>query len=427
MKEPIRYLIPALMIAFHLKSLTAAEPVHASPDDQQILKIIEAHRPSRLASLPVDFSARFGATHSDGKYHLTEKPFLVEGAGKLIDLGTRLGKFWFSPDATKRFYSFNSDWPETPGLMDLARSEYFQQVWQMPFKTILLTTNSPSESGWRRPGLPDSYYATITQDYFDLSAFFYRTYRDRPMTIVLQNWEGDWMLRGIGNSWNPPPPEWKERCEQMRKWIAARQAGVNQARERFGKDSKCIVANAVEVNKVADGWKGIPTVTRNVLPDVEVDLVSYSAYDGINSGNPVLFWKCLDELRQHIKTGSLFGPGAIMVGEYGIPENVAKERIRERCDEMLGVMLAKNVLFAAYWELYCNEFAGEREKLKLSPPTTPVRDANLMRGYWLMKPDGSLSESGTYFHELWMRGQKEQGVPRQPKTRTAGHQESEIR
>lgn len=377
-----------------------------SLDDAEIRELIDSNRPSKLALLPKDFNSRFGATHSDGKYHLTDKPFLVEGAEKLLDMGTQLGKFWFANDAAKRFYSFNSRWPETADLIDLGKTEYFQKVWEMPFQTILLTTTTPSEKGWRKPDLPDEYYAKISQDYHELAAFFYQKFSDRKVTIIFQNWEGDWMLRGIGKSWNPPPAEWRERCEQMRKWIAARQAGVNQARARFGSSSKCVVANAVEVNRVADAWKGIPTVTRDVLPGVEVDLVSYSAYDGINSGDPLLFWKCLDEIRSHIRTGPLFGPGAIIVGEYGIPENVAKNRIRERCDEMLGVMLAQKVLFAAHWELYCNEFA-DSSKLGIAP-TAPVTDPGLMRGYWLVKPDGSLSESGAYFHEMWSRSAVEQ-------------------
>ena len=412
MKISTSILLPAfLLVSMQTGSLSARDPRQPSPDDDRILRLIDANRPSRIKSLPPDFNARFGATHSDGKYHLTEKPFLIEGAGKLLEMGTRLGKFWFSPDAAKRFYSFNSDWPEAASLVDLAHTDYFQQVWKMPFRTILLTTTTASEGGWRKPGLPDSFYEQITKDYYELSVFFYRTYHDRAVTVIFQNWEGDWMLRGIGKSWDPPPAEWKDRCEQMRKWIAARQAGVNRARERFGNDSKCIVANAVEVNRVADAWKGIPTVTRDVLPGVEVDIVSYSAYDGINSGDPVRFWKCLQEIRQHSRTGRLFGPGAIMVGEYGIPENVAKERIRERCDEMLAVMLANNVLFAAYWELYCNEFAGDQKQLKASPPAVPIKDPSLMRGFWLMKPDGSLSESGRFFHDIWNRSAGERSLP----------------
>jgi hypothetical protein len=415
MKNSRREFIRQLSLAA-LAAPVAVHTLHAGPaaapissEDQKLLDLINANRPSRLAQLPADFNARFGATHSDGKYFLTHKPFLIEGAEKILDLGARLGKFWFALDASKKFYSFNSHWPECQNLVELAQTDYFQAVWQMPFQTIMLTTTAPSEKGWRHPNLGKEFYERITQDYYDLAAFFYRQFRDRDITVILQNWEGDWMLRGIGKPWNPPDSDWRERCEQMQRWIIARQSGVSRAHAEFGSKSKCTVALCVEVNRVADAWKGIPTVTRNVLPGVEVDLVSYSAYDGINSGDPILFWKCLQEIREHMRTGPLFGPGALAVGEYGVaendkhgtdkPEKQTPARIRERYDQMLGVMLLLNVHYAAMWELYCNELVGK----PAVPPPTPVTDPELLRGFWLVKPDGSLSVAGKYFTELWQR------------------------
>lgn len=90
---------------------------------------------------------------------------------------------------------------------------------------------------------------------------------------MLQNWEGDWMLRGEDKKWNPPPKNYKEVCERMQQWLAARQRGVNEARAAHAGKTKCIVAHAAEVNLVADGFRGIPTMTREVLPGVELDCV----------------------------------------------------------------------------------------------------------------------------------------------------------
>jgi hypothetical protein len=304
-------------------------------------------------------------------------------------------------------YPFHSHWAEYESLPELAKSQYFQQLWKLPFQSLVLEAHSPVEADWRNPDLKDDFYAAVTQEFYELAAYFYQLLRDRPITVILQNWEGDWMLRGTEKTWNPAPSDWPQRCEKMQRWLAARQAGVTRARTHLGKETRCIVALAVEVNRVADAWKGIPTMTRHVLPAIQVDLVSYSAWDGINPGDPCLFWRCLEEIRQHAHTGPLFGPGAIAVGEFGIPENNKPNRIRDRYDEMLGVMLAANVRFAAQWEIYCNEFARKA----MPPPPTPVTDPALMRGMWLVKPDGSLSEGGKYFHELWSRpevGEKKQ-------------------
>lgn len=251
------------------------------------------------------------------------------------------------------------------------------------------------EEGWRKPGLPDAFYSAVTREYYDVTTHFHRVFRDRAVTVVMQNWEGDWMLRGSDKKWTPPPGDWQQRCEQMQRWLLARQAGVTKARAEFGAGAKCVIAHAAEVNRVADGFKGIPTMTRNVLPGVEVDLVSYSAYDGMNGG-PLHFWKCIEEIRAHVRTGSLFGEGALAIGEFGIPENASPKRIAERYDEALGVMLAADVRYAAHWELYCNEFVNDGTR-------APVSDPALMRGFWLVKPDGSLSQCGRYFFELWNR------------------------
>ena len=366
-------------------------------------KLIQAHRPSVLAKLPADFCDRVGATHVDGKYFFGGEPFLVEGAKRLLAMGTRLGKFWFQPLMIEGSYRFNHRWPKCATLTELARTEYFRQVFEMPFRTIMLECMSPRELegerglSWRDGSQSAGYFDTVSAEYEELTAHLYRTYRDRRVTFILQNWEGDWILRGGGGrDWKVPPADWKLRCEGMARWFAARQAGVSRARAAHGAGASCVVAHAAEVNKVAEGLQGVPNLVRNVLPQVEVDLVSYSAYDGMKT--PQLFWRMLAEIRKHTRTGALYGPGAVCVGEIGIPEVRAPERIAERWDELMGVMLAAKVTHIAQWELYCNEFQDRKH-----PPKLPVTDGALLNGYWLVKPDGSLSETGAWFQQQWRR------------------------
>ncbi|MBI5385814.1 MAG: hypothetical protein HZA90_14145 [Verrucomicrobia bacterium] len=375
----------------------AAEAPKDLTADERILSLIESHRPSRLTRLPADFRARVGAAHVAGKYCLTQRPFLLEGAEKLLELGTQLGKFWFIPDGIANSYPFHSQWGRYRNFVELAKSDYFQRLFALPFSTLLLEAHSPAEHNWRKPGQGADFYEAITQEFHELTAHLYQTYRDRALTLVLQHWEGDWLLRGAGEKWNPPPADWRERCERMQRWLAARQAGVSRARAKFGPGAKCVVAHAAEVNRVADAWKNIPTMTEHVLPGVELDLVSYSAYDGLSS--PLTLWKCIAEIRRRARTGPLFGQGAVYVGEIGVPENDQPQRIAERFDEWMGAMLAADVRFIAHWELYCNEFAGK----PATKPPTPVTDPKLVRGFWLVKPDGSLSEGGQYFQSLWQR------------------------
>lgn len=365
--------------------------------DLAIRARIDAHRPSRLTKLPADFNARVGATHVAGKYHFTTKPFLVEGAEKLIELGTRLGKFWFMPAGGGRDYPFNSTWPKAKDFVELAKTDYWEQVFALPFRTLILEAHSPQGEGFGQER-PAPYYDRIVQEFADLTAHFYRKFRERELTIVLQHWEGDWLLRGAGQKWNPPPGDWRRRCERMQRWLAARQAGVAKARAAVSAGARCRVVHAAEVNRVVDAWQNIPTMTTHVLPGVELDLVSYSYYDAMN--NPVTLWKAIEEIRRHARTNGPFGARAVFLGEVGIPEHEQGVRIRDRWDEFLGVALALEVPYVVHWELYCNEL---NPKLKPAP-RPPVKNNAEVRGFCLVRPDGSLSESGRYLSELWRRG-----------------------
>lgn len=360
---------------------------------------VETQRPSRLSKLAHDFRARVGASHVGGKYHMTDKPFLIEGAERLLELGTRLGKFWFNPKGIATSYPFNSQWGKYGTLLDLARSEYFSRVFAMPFETIFLEASAPSEEGWQQER-PDSFYDAVTAEYQDVAGYFYQQFRARPLTIVMQHWEGDWLLRGNNKKWSPPSPDWPQRAERMVRWLAARQAGVSRARSEFGAASKCRVAHAAEVNRVMDIHKGLPTVTDKVLPQVEVDLVSYSAYDGMRDA--MTLFNCIQKIREHARTGPLFGKGAVCLGEIGIPENDYPKHLADRWDELMGAALAANALYMIHWELYCNEPNPKAQP----PPAVPIKKLSDARGFWLVRPDGTLSESGTYFSDLWRRAER---------------------
>ncbi len=376
------------------RRLRAQAPSDALSDDE-ILRRIDLHRPSRLAKLPSGLRDRVGATHTSGNYRLTDKPFLTEGAEKLIELGTRVAKFWFIPGSIARSYPYGHRWPECRTLADLVRSEEFQRVFTLPFTTVFLEAHDSAGHGWPGTDGPESYYTAIEEEMHDAAAALIRTYRDRPVTVVLQHWEGDWMLRGrAGETWETVPGDAKLRCARMTRWLAARQKGVAKARAAAPAGTACRILHAAEVNRVLDGAKGVPTVTRDVLPQVELDLVSYSCYDAMNE--PVRLWRALEEIRAYCRTGPVLGPRAVCVGEFGIPENERPQGIAEFWDAAFGVFFALEIPWVVQWELYCNEL---RDAVK--PPERPVKDPALVRGFWLVRPDGSLSETGRIFEKLW--------------------------
>src|SRR5688572_29187804 len=106
-------------------------------------------------ALPADV---VGVSHVGGKYNFTEMDFLNEGAQTLHDLGCKVIKVWFKGDVEK-YYPFNSQWPKVRTLTQLAKTKYFEDLFNRPFDTYILETYLPDK--------PDHYYlkGLSAQDY----------------------------------------------------------------------------------------------------------------------------------------------------------------------------------------------------------------------------------------------------------------------
>lgn len=383
-------------------ALAAFGPTLASATSQPVLtaaaeieqRVSEA-RPLRGGRIPADLKNRLGATHYDGHYHLTEKPFLVEGAEAIHRLGMNVGKFWLREDDLPG-YGYHSDWSpalKNGRLVDVLKHKDYVEALAIPFSTVFLEV-FPLIGNKQTFFSGDNNFADEEEQFHEVAAYLFKTYADRDITFVLQHWEGDWMLRREeGGTWaKVPATEVDRRCDAFIRWLSARQRGVEKARKEAGA-SKCKVYHAAEVNRVWDGTKGLPTLTNRVLPHVTLDLVSWSSYDGM--GSAVSTWQGIELIRQHMRPSPVFGKNAVFIGEIGKPEQEAKEAdIIEWWDRAMGVCLAMEIPWIVHWELYCNE-PKDGSKADRRP-----RKAEEMRGFWLLRPDGSLSHSARYLTAL---------------------------
>ena len=354
---------------------------------------VRAARPLLGGKIPANLADRLGATHYDGHYFLTRKPYLIEGAEAIQRLGMRVAKFWLREDKLPG-YSYNSDWqiPLDSRLVDVLRHKYYVEALALPFTTVVFEIFPLARTDSFLDVQSD--FADEEQQFYETAAYLLKTYAERDMNFILQHWEGDWMLRGkAGASWEKAPArDYQPRCDAFIRFLAARQRGVERARKAAG-TSRCKVYHAAEVNRVWDGTKGIPTMTTHVLPHVTLDLVSWSSYDGMKSA--VAAWQGVELIQQHMRPSPVFGNRAVYIGEIGKPENEATPKaIVEWWDRALGVFFALDMPWIINWELYCNE-----PKDGIKSDRRP-RKAEEMRGFWLIRPDGSLSYSGEYLTSL---------------------------
>ena len=51
-----------------------------------------------------------GVSHAGGRYNFSDEDYLNEGAGQIVDLGSRVIKVFVDPSQMDVLYRFNSDW-----------------------------------------------------------------------------------------------------------------------------------------------------------------------------------------------------------------------------------------------------------------------------------------------------------------------------
>jgi len=320
-----------------------------------------------------------GATHTNGTYCLTEKPYLLEGAQQIRSLGYRVIKLYMYPppavNSSDRAYSFHSRWPKMQTLVDVARTPYFRTVFSMPFETIILTVYSGGrpEHYWLH-GVSEKQAAEETEQFYQLARYLMDSYEGSRRTFILSHWEGDWAARGSFDANRDISPQ---ALKGMIRWLNARQNGVDLAR-RETPQATVRVFHAAEVNRVRDAMDlGRPCVINRVVPHTNIDLVSYSAWD--TQDDPDLLRRALDFIGRHAPDSGAFGTKNVYLGEFGKPENEFDQRAVERCvSQTLTTAYEWGCPYVVFWQVYCNE--SKRR---------PVRGNDDVRGFWLIRPDGT--------------------------------------
>jgi hypothetical protein len=315
-----------------------------------------------------------GASHAGGKYNFTEEDYLNEGADRLLELGTRVIKLFLNPAGIESAYSFNSDWAPLPtDVVDLAQRPYFQELFAKPFSAFFLVVPPVTVTPQFLDGMTPEEIAGERDQMYRLAKHLLSTYAGTGKTFVLQNWEGDHLLRSGLNGATPDAV----RLRGMTDWWNARQDGVRQARQEVG--AKGVeVFHAVEVNNLSESMAGKVTATNDIVPYTRADLYSYSSWEIAFDRKKMT--AALDHLEKKAPDNNRFGKRNLYLGELGMakdhgPEGQRAEKIRGLMETALGW----GVRWALYWQVYCNEAA------RVYSGRPGNRD---MRGFWLIRPDG---------------------------------------
>ena len=351
-----------------------------------------------------------GVTTCAGQYALTEEPCLIEGAKKIQELGTKNIKIWF--EHAGRQYPYHSDWPENIenySSLQLAKTPYFRQVFQMPFKTYSLEFNDATVN-WR-DGLSESEKTKVFNNLYSLAVHLLSEYKGTGKTFIIQNWEGDGHLNRSSLSNEQLPVA----IQGMIDWANTRQDAITRARKDIGCDG-VVVVNAFEFNYVLITNMPEPFVIDCVVPYTHCDLYSYSSYSsGRSEASLDGIYDRIEYIRSKTPASKLYGQHNLMIGEFGYDErrvpgqgytatigSQSEAFQKMMVQQQLERLLSLNLTYVFYWQLYCNGAIDDNgNTVSTSPDPSTMRDTNHCKGFWLIRPDGSLTLTWNYFKSLF--------------------------
>jgi hypothetical protein len=342
---------------------------------------IQAEKPAATNALD-GFNYIAGTQTFGPAYQFTEETKLSETADAIFTMGSNVLKFGMSSKYVK-FGAATKEDPSIHSLTELASTnKTVKRVFAMPFARYVIWTYAFStESAYGVPwtgGFTAEKAAQEHKEIYEFTRHLLQTYNQTGKTFYLGHWEGDWhLLSGAKDKSDKDIEPSNAAIEGMTAWLNTRQRAIDDAK-RDTPHENVQVYHYTEVNLVQKALRGKKTLANTVLPNTEVDFVSYSSYDSIspNKKTAVALPAALDYLEAKLKPKPQIQGRRVFIGEYGAPSRkegfpftVTQQRIWTA--EVLATAIEWGVPMALYWQMY-------------SGGNSQDKDAVGYKGYWLI-------------------------------------------
>ena len=349
-----------------------------------------------------------GISHIDGKYRFTQNNYLLEGAQKISALGSNSIFIYLTPSFRSDYPDESStNWPasDPAGVDGLAQTGPYDQVFHLPFKTIVMTTLTFANAD-RVQGIAQSQDRLNAEEneFYQLTKYLYSRFSGSGKTFVLKNWETDGFAAFLGSTTGDIP---QNVVDDLIAWLSARQRGVTRARNE-AHDSSVLVLNGAEVNRVLDyAQNGLRRVINAVVPQVNADMLTYSSYDAMVYGSDAQ--SVQQSLTQALQTIEKLAPDPqglgnrrILISEYGLFEN-EQPGDTWRANAVLSTAKNAGLYGSFFWNLYDNECKLNGQYAPVaSAEGNPLRPTDAQcRGLWIIRPDGSTSAALDMIKKYW--------------------------
>lgn len=308
-----------------------------------------------------------------GSYQFGKGSRLLEQARQIRGLGSNLLKISLAEGAAKKYGTDAAAANAKTTLEYLQASPEMQQALDMDFAYYQAWVHSFTNANWR-----DGVSMAEARQYYDemyaLTAWLLERYSGTGKVFMLGNWEGDWMLLGRQNRDVDPS---STAVEGMIAWLKIRQLAIDNAKAAVAHE-KVEVYHYLEVNLVKKAMEGRASLAHSVLPEVNVDLVSYSSYEAIKqSAKPDLpsIRQPLEQILAYLEGQMQPKPGLpfkrrVFIGEYGYhaertkPLTVKQQYMKSRF--VMQSAVALDLPFALIWQMYNNEYAENGTSKEMS-------------------------------------------------------------
>lgn len=311
-----------------------------------------------------------GTNAIGGKYKFTADSKILEQAKQIRAMGSNVLKISLGPNSPKTYELEIAGKQATTLDLFKAHPDY-RKVFDMDFKYIFAWVHTLTGIEWKK-GINKEQEKILYDEMFQFASFLLKEYNQSGKTFLIGNWEGDWLLHPNYNR-NFTPTQ--EHIDNMTKWFQIRQQAIDDAKKQ-STAKNVELYYYVEVNLVLKGLKGEACIAESILPNVNVDLVSYSSYEAIKNRTYAEKKEQLQKVFDYMEKKLQPKPGLpfsrrVYIGEYGYhakasnPESFKKQY--EETKEIMKISLELNLPFALHWQMYNNEYepTGESKQMSL--------------------------------------------------------------
>ncbi len=328
-----------------------------------------AARAAAQAAQLDSFDYVLGTQTIGASYQFTRQTRLVETAQAILDMGSNVLKFRMAREEGVKNGNTPTRSPAIGSLTDLARDEpSHRRVLEMPFAYYVIWTYPFAKGNWHK-GFAPADQAAEYRELHDFACYLLKTYNHSGKTFLLGHWEGDWSLRGTGNTADEARVT-PAALQGMIDWLNVRQRAIDDAK-RDTPHAGVGVYQYTEVNLVRLAMQGRKTVCNDVLPKTAVDFVSYSSYD--TQSDPEGLRAALDYIAARLPPKAGLTGRRVFIGEYGYAaDRFPPARQDEMSRRTIRAALAWGCPLILYWEMYNNEIDKQGRQ----------------RGFWLIDDKG---------------------------------------